>query len=81
MLTQKGFLGRGVGKNADILGIKFFFFFELEKLIFSYQREEGREIGIKGFKYVVMEKNLTLGCKHAMQCVYDLLSNCTLETY
>lgn len=60
---------------------QFFFFFELEKLVFSYQREEGREIGIKGFKYVVMEKNLTLGCKHAMQCVYDLLSNCTLETY
>ena len=37
--------------------------------------------GIKGVKYVVTERNLTMREEHKMQYIYALLLNCTPETY
>lgn len=35
----------------------------------------------KGVRYLLTEGNLTLGGKHTMQYICDMLLNCTLETY
>ena len=41
-----------------------------------------REVdGVKGVKYVVTERNLTMGGEHTMQYIYALLLKCTPETY
>ena len=43
--------------------------------------KRGKVDVVKGIKYGVTERNLTMGGEHTMQYICALLLNCTLETY